>query len=117
ISILITGEHGIKDVVSLVVQLFNAKAFQLSGGRDLLGLQGLFDYMSEGVRADAFKGSETQDNEASDTALVVTALSKHGGSPALGALGADGQKQMRSLVRPVGVLSNRPFKELVFRFG
>jgi hypothetical protein len=117
ISIRVTGEHGIEDLISLVLQLFNARVFQLSGGKDPLSLQGLFDYVSEGVRADAFKGARTQDNEASETALVVTVLSKHGGSPALGALGADEQKQMRSLVRPVGAPSNRPFNEMVFRFG
>jgi hypothetical protein len=116
ISIRITGEHSIEDLVSITVHLLNEESFQLSGAKGPLRLSALFGLVSEGIRADAFGGRKTHDYEASEFAIVDTVLAKHGGGPALGALGEEEQGQLMYLVRPTGGRSRRSFDQLVFRF-
>lgn len=111
ISVLITGEHTMQDLVALANHLSQQKAIKLLTSGESLTLGMYFDFVAKGVRSDVFGGSAKDKTEVS-TVLVTTVLEKSGGSFSLGALG-EAKKQLRSLVRPHGPISKEKFEELV----
>lgn len=116
ISCLITGEHALEDLVSLVAQLFQQRAIKISGSSNLLGLSDYFDLIAKGTRADAFGGPQTKDRREVVPALVVTIIEKNSGSPNLGGIGPAEEQQLQSLVRPLGPRSDGLPAEMVFRY-
>jgi len=112
ISLLITGQHTLQDLVALVTHVSQQNAVKLLTSGNSFTLRMYFDFVAKGIRSDVFGGSAMDRTEV-NTALVITALEKSGGSPFLDGLGEEGKKQLRSLVRPLGPISNEPFEELV----
>lgn len=115
-SVLVTGNHAMKDLSALVEHLFQQKPFKSSLSAKPLTLTAHFELVAEGVRTDVFGGPATRDTKDVNTAHVITVLEKNGGSPGLDGLGIEGEQQLRSLVRPVGARSRKAFQDLVFHF-
>ena len=116
ISCLITGEHALGDLVSLVAQLFQQKSIKISSSANPLRLSDYFDLIANGIRADAFGGAQTKDRREVVPTLVMTILEKTGSSPSLGGIGMAEEQQLQSLVRPLGPRLNGLPAEMVFRY-
>ena len=116
ISCLITGEHTLSDLASLVAQIFQQKTLNVSGAVKPFTLSDYFDLVAKGIRTDAFGGTLTKDRKEADPAIVVTVLEKNSGAPSLGGIGATEEQQLQSLVRPRGPAVTGLPKEMVFRY-
>jgi hypothetical protein len=121
LSLRLQGEYGLPDLAAFMQHLFDdhAKPFQIvppPPGQPpvTLSLRGLFDFVAQGVRSDAFGGDET-DTDSQDMVTVVTVLAKHDGSLSLGALDDAEQKLLRRIVSPEGPPPSSPFAEHVYR--
>jgi hypothetical protein len=116
LSILVSGGHTIKDLSSLVAYLFQQSPFASPLYPQPFTLSAHFDFVAKGIRVDAFGAAATRDTQDGKLALVVTVLEKGNGSPGVEGLGAEGEEQLRALVRPTGSGSRKSFNELVFHF-
>jgi hypothetical protein len=102
ISFQIVGEHSLEELAALSEHLTDGAAYQLNGNAAVtLSLTQLFDVIGNAVRNDAYGGKSAAFNPQ-DVLGVTTVLSKHGGSPSLGALTADQAAALKRIVRSAG---------------
>jgi hypothetical protein len=102
LSIRITGDHSLRDLVGLVTSLFESSSLQIDVPRRDTGIRGLFDDLSRAVRGNVFSNPKLADKDPQDVMIVTTVLAKHGGSPSIQALSPDDRENILKLVRPSG---------------
>jgi hypothetical protein len=116
ISLRLVGAHTISELSTFLQQLFASQALCYEGGSgEAFSAPTFFKEVARNVRADAFGGAKTRDLDPQDVAVVATVMAKHGGSPALGALGGEDQKELLRIARPYGPPPNDPFTDHVYR--
>ena len=115
-SLRLTGDHTLSQLSAFLQRIFAGQAFRDEAGAGAaFSLPTFFKDVARGVRADAFGGNKTRDRDPPEMAVVVTVLGKHGGSPALGALGAGERQELLRIARPYGPPPNDPFTDRVYR--
>ncbi len=122
LSLRITKPHSLEDLSKLVRHIFAEKAFRIISNPALPNaepqsytLQGVFDYIAQGVRADAFGGNKTKDFDSQDITAVTTVLKKHGGSLSLGSLSTIAEEHILRIVNPEGPSSKKQLPDYIFR--
>jgi len=113
VSLRLLGAHSISDLVTFLELLFTDGALRYEGGPPTLSVDELFADVARSVRVDAFGGDETHDHDTTEIAVVTTVMAKHGGSPALGALGTDEQLELQRIAKPYGPWPSHPFAQRV----
>jgi hypothetical protein len=114
ISLRLLGDHSVSDLAAFLQLLFTEPVFRYESGPGSFALPKLFSDVAEGVRADAFGGNNTDDIDPQEFVTVTTVMAKHGGSPALGALGPPQQTELLRIAHPYGPPSNHPFAQQVY---
>jgi hypothetical protein len=103
ISFRIVGNHSLEELAALSEHLTDGAAYQLNGNAAAtLTLTQLFDVVGKGVRNDAYGGKNAAAFNPQDVLGVTAVLTKHGGSPSLGALTADQAAALKRIVRSAG---------------
>jgi hypothetical protein len=115
ISLRISGDHTLEQLADLEEYLFGQKCIRLLPAGASMTLNGFLDHVSQGIRTDAFCGTQTRDASGTSKAIVITVMAKHGGSLSLGALDGPAQNRIKRMVRPEGPTSRRSFDKLAFR--
>ena len=113
LSFLIVGPHSLADLADVVDCLVNGRCIRPMSGPTPLRSAEYFEHIADGVRTDAFAGSETNDTAGPAALMVVTVLAKHGPSPSVKALTSADQTTMLRLVRPTDRPSSKPFADRV----
>lgn len=113
ISLLITGDHSLDSLSSFVQCIFRDRVFEVSNSVSPVTLRRLFSLLSEGIRTDAFGGTETADASTPDTLIVTTVLAKRQGSLSCWAFLPEEQEMLRRTVRPTGPRTSDPFDSQV----
>jgi hypothetical protein len=102
LSFQIVGDHSLQELATLSEHLTDGAAYHLNENvAATLTLTQLFDVVGKGVRNDAYGGKSVAFNPQ-DILGVTTVLSKHSGSPSLGALTPEQAAALKRIVRSAG---------------
>jgi hypothetical protein len=103
ISFRIVGAHSLEELAALSEHLTDGAAYKMNGNAAAkLTLTEVFDVVGKGVRNDAYGGKNAAVFNPQDILGATTVMSKHGGSPSLGALTADQAVALKRIVRSAG---------------
>jgi hypothetical protein len=115
LSLRLQGELELKDLADFNANLFASKPFTIAGAA--ASVRELFAKMSDGVRADAFGGSQANDFEPKDPIIVTTIMASYGGNLKLNGLSSSEVQLLLRIVKPEGPLPSGKLSDYIHRLS
>lgn len=118
LSLRLQGEFTLQDLSDFNVDLFAGKSLRLTrpGAQPtMVSVRELFAEMSEGVRVDAFGGTQTKDFAPREPVVVTTILARYGAKLTLGGLNSQGIQTLLRIVKPEGPAPSGKLMDYVHR--